>query len=44
MFEEPASYMYLCALINGKCEEECDINLKLLKSKRCAGAPNDILR
>lgn len=43
-FDETESYMYLGVLINNKCEEEGEINLRLAKSNRCAGSLNKVLR
>lgn len=43
-FEETYSCMYLSAVVNLKCEEECEVNLRLTNSTRCAEVLNNMLK
>jgi len=43
-FEEVESYMYLGVLVNNKCEEDKEIELRLAKSRSCLGGLNRILK
>lgn len=42
--KETDNYMYLGVLINDKCDEEAEIDLRLAKANRCAGGLHKILK
>lgn len=43
-FKGEESFMYLGVLINNKCQEEDEINLRIAKSNNCAGGLSRILK